>query len=43
MRHQLFFYLYIYIIYIYLESYPFTTGATSTGVVEVASKSTHLI
>ena len=30
---------YIYI-YIYLESYPFTTGATSTGVVEVASKST---
>ena len=27
-------------IYIYLESYPFTTGATSTGVVEVASKST---
>jgi len=27
-------------IYIYLKSYPFTTGATSTGVVEVASKST---
>jgi hypothetical protein len=24
----------------YLENYPFTTGATSTGVVEVASKST---
>ena len=27
-------------IYIYLESYPFTTGETSTGVVEVASKRT---
>jgi hypothetical protein len=27
-------------IYIYLESYPFTTGATSTGLAKVASKST---
>jgi hypothetical protein len=30
-------------IYIYLESYPFTTETTSTGVVEVESKSTHSI
>jgi len=28
---------------VYLESYPFTTGGTFTGVVEVASKSTHSI
>ena len=33
--------IHIIYIHIYLESYPFTTGATSTGVVEVASKSTH--
>jgi hypothetical protein len=32
--------IHIIYIHIYLESYPFTTGATSTGVVEVASKST---
>ena len=36
-------FLLIYIYIYYLESYPFTTGTTSTEVVEVVSKSGHLI
>ena len=34
---QAYIYIYIYIYIYYLEIYPFTTGATTTGVIVAAS------